>query len=314
MERIKSWKEQIESFDKLKIDEAKELYIKAINSSDEQLKKLYIDKVILGTLYVIYNYIERNDLGILQGSQFDIDDIQSAFTEIWIRKIKNGELLNVDRYSLLFTPTFFNDVYKNLVGNEMIVNEQFGITTEHIIDLFYAFIKLKNTGKEFNFDDLMNAFYQEKRYYWQRVSYCQSDSILMIILENMYNNLNFDKIEDLEITKNKIGDYIRLFINNGLFENISNDVVAPDMEDGILDSVMYENFISDVDDVIIDDRKKKVIHLRYGLDGDEPKNLDEIADQFNVSRERIRQMDAKALRDLRTSKKIKKYTKQEDKK
>lgn len=38
MERIKSLKEQIESLDKLKIDEAKELYKKSINSSDEKLK------------------------------------------------------------------------------------------------------------------------------------------------------------------------------------------------------------------------------------------------------------------------------------
>jgi len=39
MEKITSWKEQIESFDKLKLEEAKDLYEKAVNSSDEELKK-----------------------------------------------------------------------------------------------------------------------------------------------------------------------------------------------------------------------------------------------------------------------------------
>ena len=306
---IKKWKEQVESLDKLKIEEAKELYIKAINSSDEHLKKLYIDKVILGTLYLICNHIDRNHLEILQSSQYDIEDIQSAFTEVWIRKIKNGELLNVDEYSSMFNSTFFNDVYKSLVGNEMVINKQFGITVEPIIDLFYSFIKLKNTGKEFNFDDLMTAVYQEKSYYWQKVSYCPRDNILMLLLENMYNNLNFDKTEDLKITKNKIGDYIKLFINNGLYEKISNNIAADDCIDNILNSVMYEGFIDDVDDVITDERKRKIIHERYGLDGDEPKTLTEIAEQFGVTGERIRQIEARSLRDLRKSRKIRKYVK-----
>jgi len=263
----------------------------------------------LGTIYVVHNYIERNGLEILQNSQYDINDIQSIFTEIWIRKIKTGELLKVDKYSSMFNSSFFNDVYTNLVGNEMIINEQFGVKTEHFIDLFHAFIKLKNSGKEFNFDDLMTAFYQERRYYWQRVSYCQRDCILMLILEKMYDNLNFDKTEDLEITKNKMRDYIRLFINNGLYEKISNNMIADDKFDDILDSIMYENFISDVDDVITDERKKEVIHQRYGLDGEIPKSLEEVAKQFDVSRESIRQMNAQALRTLSRSQKIRKYVK-----
>lgn len=123
MERIKSLKEQIESLDKLKIDEAKELYKKAINSSDEKLKKLYFDKLILGTMYVVYNYIERNGLEIFQSSQYDIDDIQSAFIELWIKKIKNGELLNVDSYSNMFTSKFYNDICTNLIGDEMPIYE-----------------------------------------------------------------------------------------------------------------------------------------------------------------------------------------------
>ena len=79
--------EHIESFGKLKMEEAKELYSKAINSTDEKIKKLYFDKIILGTLYVINNYVDRNNLKMFEGSQYDIEDIRSACIEVWIRKI-----------------------------------------------------------------------------------------------------------------------------------------------------------------------------------------------------------------------------------
>ena len=281
MERIKSLKEQIESLDKLKIDEAKELYKKAINSSDEKLKKLYFDKLILGTMYVVYNYIERNGLEIFQSSQYDIDDIQSAFIELWIKKIKNGELLNVDSYSNMFTSKFYNDICTNLIGDEMPIYEQSGIPVESFVDLFYIFIELKNSGKKFDFDDLMNAFNQEKHYSIQRVPHLQEYSNLMLIFENMYNNLNFDKTEDLEVTKRKVRIYIKLFINNGEYENISDDMVAADNTEDIVDKVMYEKFIKDVDDVITDEKKKEIIYQRFGIGGDSPKLLDELIYNYN---------------------------------
>ncbi len=309
MERIKSLKEQIESLDKLKIDEAKELYKKAINSSDEKLKKLYFDKLILGTMYVVYNYIERNGLEIFQSSQYDIDDIQSAFIELWIKKIKNGELLNVDSYSNMFTSKFYNDICTNLIGDEMPIYEQSGIPVESFVDLFYIFIELKNSGKKFDFDDLMNAFNQEKHYSIQRVPHLQEYSNLMLIFENMYNNLNFDKTEDLEVTKRKVRIYIKLFINNGEYENISDDMVAADNTEDIVDKVMYEKFIKDVDDVITDEKKKEIIYQRFGIGGDSPKLLDELSEQFGVTSDMIRQIVAKTLRNLRMSDKIKKYAK-----
>lgn len=309
MERIKSLKEQIESLDKLKIDEAKELYKKSINSSDEKLKKLYFDKLILGTMYVVYNYIERNGLEIFQSSQYDIDDIQSAFIELWIKKIKNGELLNVDSYSNMFTSKFYNDICTNLIGDEMPIYEQSGIPVESFVDLFYIFIELKNSGKKFDFDDLMNAFNQEKHYSIQRVPHLQEYSNLMLIFENMYNNLNFDKTEDLEVTKRKVRIYIKLFINNGEYENISDDMVAADNTEDIVDKVMYEKFIKDVDDVITDEKKKEIIYQRFGIGGDSPKLLDELSEQFGVTSDMIRQIVAKTLRNLRMSDKIKKYAK-----
>ena len=58
------------------------------------------------------------------------------------------------------------------------------------------------------------------------------------------------------------------------------------------------------------DREQKVIRLRFGLDDGRARTLEEVGKQFNVTRERIRQIEAKALRKLRhpsRSRKLKDY-------
>ena len=58
------------------------------------------------------------------------------------------------------------------------------------------------------------------------------------------------------------------------------------------------------------DREEKVIRLRFGLDDGKPRTLEEVGKIFNVTRERIRQIEAKALRKLRhpsRSRKLKDY-------
>ena len=57
-------------------------------------------------------------------------------------------------------------------------------------------------------------------------------------------------------------------------------------------------------------REAKVLRLRFGLDDGKARTLEEVGKEFNVTRERIRQIEAKALRKLRhpsRSKKLKEY-------
>ena len=57
-------------------------------------------------------------------------------------------------------------------------------------------------------------------------------------------------------------------------------------------------------------REKNVLKLRFGLDDGRARTLEEVGKEFNVTRERIRQIEAKALRKLRhpsRSKKLKDY-------
>jgi len=61
---------------------------------------------------------------------------------------------------------------------------------------------------------------------------------------------------------------------------------------------MLEEELQEVLDSLTE-KEKEVISLRYGLEDGETKTLEEVGKMFGVTRERIRQIEAKALRKLR---------------
>jgi RNA polymerase primary sigma factor len=54
----------------------------------------------------------------------------------------------------------------------------------------------------------------------------------------------------------------------------------------------------------VSDRQRRVLELRYGLDGEPPQTLDEVGRIFNVTRERIRQIESQTLQTLRALREI----------
>ena len=49
----------------------------------------------------------------------------------------------------------------------------------------------------------------------------------------------------------------------------------------------------------LSDRERKVLEMRFGLNDGQGRTLEEVGSEFGVTRERIRQIEAKALRKLR---------------
>ena len=73
-------------------------------------------------------------------------------------------------------------------------------------------------------------------------------------------------------------------------------------------TMLHEQLMEVLD--TLTEREQKVLRLRFGLDDGRPRTLEEVGREFNVTRERIRQIEAKALRKLRhpsRSKKLKDY-------
>jgi len=72
-------------------------------------------------------------------------------------------------------------------------------------------------------------------------------------------------------------------------------------EDDIEEKVSYIMMSAQLHEVLetLTEREQRVLELRYGLKGGEAKTLEEVGNAFNVTRERVRQIEAKALRKLR---------------
>jgi RNA polymerase primary sigma factor len=81
-----------------------------------------------------------------------------------------------------------------------------------------------------------------------------------------------------------LGDFIEDTTQLSPYEETSKELLRESIEE-VLSS--------------LDERETKVLSLRFGLMGETPKTLEEVGKIFNVTRERIRQIEAKALRKLR---------------
>jgi RNA polymerase primary sigma factor len=83
---------------------------------------------------------------------------------------------------------------------------------------------------------------------------------------------------------------------------------APAPAEAAAFTLLKEQLIEVLDTLI--SREERVLRLRFGLDDGKARTLEEVGKEFNVTRERIRQIEAKALRKLRhpsRSKKLKDY-------
>jgi RNA polymerase primary sigma factor len=86
------------------------------------------------------------------------------------------------------------------------------------------------------------------------------------------------------------------------------DTVTP-VPDAAVTGKMRRNEVAEILETL-SHRERKVLELRFGLRGEEPRTLEEVGQRFGVTRERIRQIEAKTLSKLksyRDSRKLEAY-------
>ena len=115
--------------------------------------------------------------------------------------------------------------------------------------------------------------------------------------------------EELELEPDRVREIFKIAQETTSLEK----PVGEDEESMLGDFIPDENALSPVDqaskqllkdhlDEVLDtlsDREKKVLRLRFGLDGTKPMTLEEVGKVFGVTRERIRQIEANAIRKLK---------------
>jgi len=115
--------------------------------------------------------------------------------------------------------------------------------------------------------------------------------------------------EKLNMTPEKVREVLRVSMEPVSFETPIGEEEDSHLGDFIADETTLSpedsasNILrrKEIDSVLktLTDREEKVIRMRYGLDDGVPKTLEEVGKEFCVTRERIRQIEAKALRKLR---------------
>ena len=92
--------------------------------------------------------------------------------------------------------------------------------------------------------------------------------------------------------------------DSSLVEFIPSDA---NLDDVVIHEVEQKNLREKIDELLtgLNDQDQKVLRMRFGLDDDDPKTLEEIGKVFGVTRERIRQIEAKAIRKLRHPSRLK---------
>ena len=81
------------------------------------------------------------------------------------------------------------------------------------------------------------------------------------------------------------------------------DLIEQDTVPSVELELIRDNVEQQIRDMVagLDGKEREVISLRFGLDGDEPRTLQEIGERLKLSRERVRQIESRAKEKLRRS-------------
>lgn len=113
--------------------------------------------------------------------------------------------------------------------------------------------------------------------------------------------------EELKIDKDKIEEIMVAFqdpmsLSASIGDDIQlEDIIADSGNSSIEDNIIEEIGREQVREIVrvLDDREKQILKLRFGLDGEEIHTLEEIGETFNITRERVRQIEKKTLQKLK---------------
>jgi len=115
--------------------------------------------------------------------------------------------------------------------------------------------------------------------------------------------------EALDISESKIADVMRFAVGPLSLSEPMGDDSDTELGDLVADHAQQSPFEAAVQALLplevaallgaLDEREQRIIALRFGLDRGEPRTLEEVGEHFNLTRERIRQIEAKAMSKLR---------------
>ena len=290
---LECWQKEIEMYPKISFKEAKNLYHIFLSIENNQEKQNIRDKIILGTLHLISNYINNNILYFAQNSLFDMNDVINASIEEWIKKIDAGVLETISRPSHIFNSTFTSSIIHNLIGNNYSLNENTALTVRNFSNVLISYLKLKQKECTVSYYDFLNLLDEKTIFFSEELLYATYNIL------NTISNLLVES--EISIGKDKVDKFKYLLIHYALeLLRIDLSQIKCITTEELVISHLYDEEVANL--VLksnLSDREKTIIQMCFGLGNTESKSIDEISSIYMLSRCRILQIEAKALRKLR---------------
>lgn len=114
--------------------------------------------------------------------------------------------------------------------------------------------------------------------------------------------ISYENVRECLIIKNNYLSYASLNAPIGEEEASELGEILPQDDELSIEEIVSEKFLREELERVLNtltDREQTILILRYGMDDGRERTLEEVGKYFNVTRERIRQIEAKALRKLR---------------
>lgn len=201
--------------------------------------------------------------------------IQDAFLGL-IKGFENYNINKSQKFPIHIIWFIKQMLYKEILIGNYLIRTPYHFK-EHLFKIFHI---LKNKTEKYKYDNKFIIIRKIKKY-------LSCSKSLSLILYRM-----FQKTKNIELLVNSEN---RLLSDNGLFEAQLMENITIFLLKKRIKSILST----------IPSREQFVINKRYGIDIKEPLTLDTIGDMLGITRERVRQIENKALRRLKHPKRNK---------
>lgn len=299
LEKLNTWFEFVKGPKNLTIDEARVLNnkIRKLPNNRDELR----EELILGTMYIIYDFLKGFNFIEEVSTIYDVDDFISSFCEVWIENLEQG-LYKQNDFSNLFNSRFFDKLNEKLGISEK--NSLFSHITKLDFDKeFEEFFERQNNGEIIDYKKFMedmkvkhytdfNSPYKKNRVFYEYSMFYQ-------ILEKSYELYSRYANHNIPFSKGYV-KFLRDFLIERVlsdYEDSNNVYYNYDVSNSVIEIEKKETVLRVVDS--LPEKEKRVVKMTYGFEGEFTQR--EIGKSFeeNYSGARIGQFEKSALRKLR---------------
>lgn len=310
-QKLKLRYEEVKDCKQLDILEAKKL-CKLMLEADEDNKKQYRELLIFGTLHWVYNFVCDSGLTAVKSSYFDVDDLISISTEVWINMLDSGELLsdNINCFTNLFQRKFYErvigqlvsqtgrgDYFKSESGYMEVCYEDFG-------KVFEKYLEFINNGQVVDEKSCYSCVVKCLDEFG--ISQKLSDGEIYQVYLVFYNITKILEIKDISRLSRTDLKYLKYFLCDAIMSDRSTGLIGKgDFTDDVDRDIILEQMRQFIfDTTLLTVSQKKVIAERFGFLDGFMKSKCEVAKKFGVSGAAIYCHEIHASRKLRRSREM----------